>query len=85
MNACEAGYRVKFYIAAELAEAVQMNRLARLKKPQQDRFADNRRTELSDLQLLPVGDAFSDNIRTFRKGQGDHKHKSGILKMDLAF
>lgn len=32
MNACEAGYRVKFYIAAELAEAVQMNRLARLKK-----------------------------------------------------
>ena len=31
MNACEAGYRVKFYtavnLAAELAEAVQMNRL----------------------------------------------------------
>ena len=36
MNACEAGYRVKFYtavnLAAELAEAVQMNRLSRLEK-----------------------------------------------------
>ena len=36
MNACEAGYRVKFYtavnLAAELAEAVQMNRLSRFKK-----------------------------------------------------
>ena len=36
MNACEAGYRVKFYtavnLAAELAEAVQMNRLSKLEK-----------------------------------------------------
>lgn len=36
MNACEAGYRVKFYtavnLAAELAEAVQMNRLSRFEK-----------------------------------------------------
>lgn len=36
MNACEAGYWVKFYtavnLAAELAEAVQMNRLSRLEK-----------------------------------------------------
>ena len=36
MNACEARYRVKFYtavnLAAELAEAVQMNRLSRLEK-----------------------------------------------------
>lgn len=36
MNACEAGFRVKFYtavnLAAELAEAVQMNRLSRLEK-----------------------------------------------------
>lgn len=36
MNACEAGYRAKFYtavnLAAELAEAVQMNRLSRLEK-----------------------------------------------------
>lgn len=36
MNACEAGYQVKFYtavnLAAELAEAVQMNRLSRLEK-----------------------------------------------------
>ena len=36
MNACEAGYRVKFYtavnLAAELAEAVQMNRLSKLKR-----------------------------------------------------
>lgn len=36
MNACEAEYRVKFYtavnLAAELAEAVQMNRLSRLEK-----------------------------------------------------
>ena len=32
MNVCEAGYRVKFYtavnLAAELAEAVQMNQLS---------------------------------------------------------
>ena len=36
MNSCEAGYRVKFYtavnLAAELAEAVQMNRLSKLEK-----------------------------------------------------
>ena len=36
MNACEAGYRVKFYtavnLAAELAEAVQVNRLSKLKR-----------------------------------------------------
>ncbi|MFR0999581.1 MAG: ATP-binding protein [Ruminococcus sp.] len=36
MNACEAGYRVKFYtavnLAAELAEAVHMNRLSKLEK-----------------------------------------------------
>ena len=36
MNDCEAGYRVKFYtavnLAAELAEAVQMNRLSKLEK-----------------------------------------------------
>ena len=36
MNACEAGYRVKFYtavnLAAELAEAVQMNKLSKLEK-----------------------------------------------------
>lgn len=36
MNACEAGFRVKFYtavnLAAEFAEAVQMNRLSRLEK-----------------------------------------------------
>ena len=36
MNACEAGYRVKFYtavnLASELAEAVQMNRLSKLEK-----------------------------------------------------
>lgn len=35
MNACEAGYRVKFSavnLAAELAEAVQMNRLSKLEK-----------------------------------------------------
>lgn len=36
MNACEAGYRVRFYtavnLAAELAEAVQMNRLSRFEK-----------------------------------------------------
>ena len=36
MNACQIGYRVKFYtavnLAAELAEAVQMNRLSRLEK-----------------------------------------------------
>ena len=36
MNACEAEYRVKSYtavnLAAELAEAVQMNRLSRLEK-----------------------------------------------------
>lgn len=36
MNVCEAGYRVKFYtavnLAAELAEAVQMNRLSKLEK-----------------------------------------------------
>lgn len=36
MNTCEAGYRVKFYtavnLAAELAEAVQMNRLSKLKR-----------------------------------------------------
>ena len=36
MNACEVGYRVKFYtavnLAAELAEAVQMNRLSRFEK-----------------------------------------------------
>ena len=36
MNACEAGYKVKFYtavnLAAELAEAVQMNRLSKLEK-----------------------------------------------------
>jgi len=36
MNACEAGYRVKFYtavnLASELAEAVQMKRLSRFEK-----------------------------------------------------
>lgn len=36
MNACQIGYRVKFYttvnLAAELAEAVQMNRLSKLEK-----------------------------------------------------
>lgn len=36
MNTCETGYRVKFYtavnLAAELAEAVQVNRLSKLKR-----------------------------------------------------
>ena len=46
MNACEAGYRVKFYTAvnltAELAEAVQMNRLSKLE------------TSLSKINLLII-------------------------------